>query len=244
MRRASRVTVATLRHVADQLRAGVSTAEIDQWVRSDTARRGGTPSPLGYQGYPAAVCTSLNDVVCHGVPSPTVRLKEGDLINVDVTTEIGGFHGDTSRTFLIGRCSAEAEHVVWAAERALEAGVAAVRVGGRLGDIGEAILAVARETGCTVVRDYGGHGIGKRMHLPPHVSHVARAGTGPVLVPGMAFTIEPMLVLGRSQVKVDADGWTVRTADGSLTAQFEHTVLVTDVGVEVLTRWEGAAGSD
>jgi methionyl aminopeptidase len=236
IRRAGKVAAATLSYVGRRLRPGVSTADIDRWVRADTRRRGGIPSQLGYEGFPAAVCTSVNEVVCHGIPSDEVVLREGDLINVDVTTEIGGFHGDTSRTFLIGRASTEAQHLVEATREARDAGILAVRPGGRLGDIGEAIVAVARAHGCTVVSDYGGHGIGRRMHLPPHVSHVARAGTGPLIVPGMTFTIEPMLALGSPKVVLGADGWTVRTADGSLSAQFEHTVLVTDAGIEVVTR--------
>lgn len=236
LRRAGQVAAATLEHVGRRLRPGLSTADIDEMVRRDTLRRHGTPSQLGHQGFPAAVCTSVNEVVCHGIPRPDVILREGDIVNVDVTTCFRGWHGDTSATWFIGEPSPEARHVVEVARRCRDAGVAAVRPGARLGDVGAAISALARREGCSVVEEYGGHGIGRQMHLPPHVSHVAEAGTGPVLRPGMAFTIEPMINLGSPEVTLLGDGWTVVTADGSLSAQFEHTVLVTDDGVEILTR--------
>jgi len=238
MRRAGRVAAATLAEIASRLAPGVTTADVDGWVREDTARRGGRPSQLGYQGFPAAVCTSKNEVVCHGVPRRDVVLREGDIVNVDVTTELDGFHGDTSATFCVGEPSADARRVVDVARRCLEAGIAVVRPGARLGDVGAAIEELARREGCAVVREYGGHGIGRRMHMAPHVSHVGQRGAGPRLRPGMAFTIEPMICLGSADVRVLSDGWTVVTRDGSLSAQFEHTVLVTpegEGGVEVLT---------
>jgi methionyl aminopeptidase len=235
LRRAGRVAAATLAHVGQRLRPGLTTAEIDEMVRRDTIRRHGTPSQLGYEGFPAAVCTSVNEVVCHGIPRPDVILREGDLINVDVTTCFRGWHGDTSATWCVGDASPEARHVVEVARRCRDAGVAAVRPGAHLGDVGAAIVALAAQQGCSVVYEYGGHGIGREMHLPPHVPHVAEAGTGPVLRPGMAFTIEPMINLGGPEVVLRDDGWTVVTADGSLSAQFEHTVLVTPDGVEILT---------
>jgi methionyl aminopeptidase len=235
LRRAGRVAAETLRHVGERLRVGMSTRDIDLLVREDTARRGGKPSQLGYKGFPAAVCTSRNQVVCHGIPSPTEHLAHGDIVNVDVTTELEGFHGDTSRTFLLG-ASGEARHVAEVAERCLAAGVAQVRPGARLGDIGAAIEELAAREGCSVVSAFGGHGIGRRMHMEPHVSHVGRAGSGLRLKPGMAFTIEPMINLGAPDVVVLEDDWTVVTRDGSLSAQFEHTVYVTESGVEVLTR--------
>lgn len=235
MRRAGQAAAATLAHVGARLRPGVTTADVDAWVRSDTAARGGTPSQLGYQGFPAAVCTSRNAVVCHGIPNARERLQDGDIVNVDVTTCLGGFHGDTSATFLIGEVSPEARRVVDVAQRCREAGVRAVRPGARLGDIAAAIQELAEAEGCSVVRELGGHGIGRSMHQPPHVSYVGRRGTGPRLVPGMALTIEPMVNLGGPEVTFLDDGWTVVTADGSLSAQFEHTVLVTETGHEVLT---------
>jgi methionyl aminopeptidase len=235
MRRAGRVACETLLEVARQLRAGMTTREIDLLVRSDTARRGGTPSQLGYQGFPAAVCTSKNQVVCHGIPSDSDRLEPGDIVNVDVTTLFDGFHGDTSATFAIGEVSSDARHVMDVARRCRDAGIAVVREGARLGDIGEAIEHLALEEGCSVVRELGGHGIGRTMHAEPHVPHHGRAGRGLRLKAGMALTIEPMINLGRPDVIFLDDGWTVVTADGSLSAQFEHTVLVTDHGSEVLT---------
>ncbi|ATB40637.1 methionine aminopeptidase [Cystobacter fuscus] len=235
LRRAGRAAAGTLAHVAARLAPGISTADIDTWVREDTARRGGTPSQLGYKGFPAAVCTSRNHVVCHGIPRPDERLGPGDIVNVDVTTCLEGFHGDTSATFFIGEVSAEARHVVDVARRCRDAGVAVVRHGARLGDIGAAIEELARQEGCSVVREFGGHGIGHQMHLPPHVSHVGRRGTGITLRSGMVITIEPMVNLGRAEIRVLPDGWTVLTEDGSLSAQFEHTVLVTREGCEILT---------
>ncbi len=235
LRLAGQAAAGTLAHIAERLAPGVATADIDAWVREDTARRGGKPSQLGYHGFPAAVCTSRNQVVCHGIPRPDERLAPGDIINVDVTTCLDGFHGDTSATFLIGEVSAEARHVVDVARRCRDAGMAVVRHGARLGDIGAAIEELARAEGCSVVREFGGHGIGRQMHGPPHVPHVGRRGTGITLRSGMVLTIEPMVNLGRPEVRVLPDGWTVVTEDGSLSAQFEHTVLVTREGCEVLT---------
>jgi methionyl aminopeptidase len=236
LRSAGQAAAATLAHVAARLAPGVSTADIDRWVREDTARRGGRPSQLGYQGFPAAVCTSRNDVVCHGIPREAERLAPGDIVNVDVTTCLDGFHGDTSATFVIGAASPEARHVVEVARRCRDAGVSAVREGARLGDVGAAVEELARREGCSVVREYGGHGIGRAMHAPPHVAHHGERGTGLRLRAGMVFTVEPMVNLGGPEVRVLGDGWTVVTVDGSLSAQFEHTVLVTRDGCEVLTR--------
>ncbi|CAN5476734.1 type I methionyl aminopeptidase [soil metagenome] len=235
LRVAGRFAAATLSHIGTLLRPGIATAQIDRWVREDTVRRNGRPSQLGYQGFPAAVCTSRNAVVCHGIPSERDVLDEGDILNVDVTTEIGGFHGDTSATFVLGEASAEARHVVETARRCRDAGIAVVRPNGRLGDIGAAIEDVARAAGCSVVTELGGHGIGRVMHAKPHVHHTGVRGTGMRMRPGMAFTIEPMVNLGGAAVRFLADGWTVVTADGTLSAQFEHTILVTETGYEILT---------
>ena len=235
MRRAGQAAAATLALIAARIGPGISTADIDGWVRADTARRGGRPSQLGFHGFPAAVCTSRNAVVCHGIPGPDEHLAPGDIINVDVTTELGGFHGDTSATLFVGDPSAEARHIVETARRCRDAGIAEVRAGVRLGDIGAAIEELAARAGCTVVREFGGHGIGRLMHLPPTVSHVGRRGSGLRLSEGMAITIEPMINLGRPDVRQLDDGWTIVTADGCLSAQFEHTVLVTRQGCEILT---------
>ena len=236
LRRAGEVAAQTLEFVGTQLRAGMPTSEIDRLVREDTARRGGRPSQLGYHGFPAAVCTSRNHVVCHGIPRASEILAPGDIVNVDVTTQLGDFHGDTSATFAIDDIGPDARHVMDVSQRCLEAGIAVVRDGVRLGDIGYAIETLAIREGCSVVRDFGGHGIGRVMHAPPHVSHFGVPGTGTRVRAGMAFTIEPMINLGSSDVRLLDDGWTVVTTDGRWSAQFEHTVLVTHRGAEVLTR--------
>lgn len=234
MRAAGRTAAATLRAAGAALRPGMTTADIDALVRRDTARRGGTPSQLGFHGFPAAVCTSKNAVVCHGIPSASCVLADGDILNVDVTTNYRGYHGDTSSTFFIGTPGAEARHVVDTARRCRDAGIAALRPGIRLGELGAIIEDIATRAGCTVVREFGGHGIGRQMHQPPQVLHYAHRGGARIKV-GMAITIEPMVNLGRPEVRLLDDGWTVVTADGSLSAQFEHTVLVTADGAEVLT---------
>jgi len=235
MRRAGIAAASTLRTVGAKLAAGVSTAKIDQWVREDTARLGGRPSQLGYRGFPAAVCTSRNHVVCHGIPSVREVLAPGDIVNVDVTTELDGYHGDTSATFVIGEASAEARHVVEVARRCRDAGIAVVRDGVRLGDVGAAIDELARREGCSVVTDFGGHGIGRRMHAEPHVPHHGVRGAGLRLRAGMAITIEPMVNLGRPDVRALDDDWTVVTADGTLSAQFEHTIVVQREGCTIMT---------
>jgi methionyl aminopeptidase len=246
MRRAGAVAAATLREVGSRLVAGVTTAQIDVWIREDTARRGARPSQLGVRhgdgpAFPAAVCVSRNQVVCHGVPSSHERLLEGDIVNLDVTSEIGGFHGDTSVTFTIGIVDAERLELIARTRAALEAGIAVVRPGTRIGDIGAAITAIAEAAGMSVVQEFCGHGIGRRMHMTPQIAHVGRAGTGLRLRAGMTFTIEPMLTLHPVGLRVLEDGWTVVTEDGSPSAQFEHTILVTDEGYEVLTLAEASS---
>ncbi|HEX2879198.1 MAG TPA: type I methionyl aminopeptidase, partial [Polyangiaceae bacterium] len=193
-------------------------------------------SQLGYQGFPAAVCTSRNHVVCHGIPSPTEILQPGDIINVDVTTNLDGYHGDTSAMFLIGEVSDDAKRLVDVARRCRDTGIAVIRDGVRLGDIGAAIEELARKEGVSVVTDVGGHGIGRHMHAEPHVSHTGKRGTGPRLKAGMALTVEPMVNLGGAAIRHLDDGWTLVTADGSLSAQWEHTVVVTRDGYELTTQ--------
>lgn len=234
MRRAGKVARATLEAVRAELCRFRTTQDVADFVARDTARREGRPSQLGYHGFPSVCCTSKNQVVCHGIPSPQEGLSDGDILNVDVTTEFQGFHGDTSATFFIGEPSPEARHVVQVAERARAVGIAALVVGRRLGEVGAAIEDFVRSEGCTVVRELGGHGIGRKMHQPPHVAH-HKVNGGPRLVAGMALTIEPMINLGGAEVVFLDDGWTVVTADGSLSAQFEHTVLLTESGPEILT---------
>ncbi|HSC86106.1 MAG TPA: type I methionyl aminopeptidase [Polyangiaceae bacterium] len=237
LRAAGRVARATLDRVRAELPRLRTTADIAELVARDTRERGGKPSQLGYQGFPSVVCTSKNQVVCHGIPSEKELLEPGDIVNVDVTTEFGGFHGDTSATLFIGTPSPEARHVVRVAEQARDVGIAALRVGGRLGEVGAAIQDFVEREGCSVVRDLGGHGIGRRMHMPPHVAHHRehREPRGVRLKEGMALTVEPMVNWGRPEVVFLDDGWTVVTADGALSAQFEHTVLLGANGPEIMT---------
>jgi methionyl aminopeptidase len=236
IRVSSQMAAETLLVVGEQIRAGMTTDDINQIVHEDTLRRGAYPSPLNYKGFPKSVCTSINDVVCHGIPGLEV-LKDGDIVNVDVTTFYKGFHGDTSATFYVGTPSAAARHVTETCRRALDLGIAEVRDGGRLGDVGAAIQEYVEAQGCSVVRDFVGHGIGRRFHEPPQVKHYGKRGTGDRIRAGMVFTIEPMVNEGRFEVEIDpSDKWTVRTVDGSLSAQFEHTLVVTKTGCEVLTR--------
>ncbi len=237
LRRASQSAAQTLLHIGDLIRSGMTTEEINRIVHDDTLRRRARPAPLNYHGFPKSVCTSVNEVVCHGIPG-SQRIKDGDIINVDVTSIIDGFHGDTSATFYIGQPSNEARHVTEIARRSLDIGIEQVREGARLGDIGAAIQEFAEDQGCSVVRAFVGHGIGRRFHEPPQVSHVGTRGSGLRLKAGMCFTIEPMINVGGYEVDVLDDGWTVVTRDGSLSAQFEHTLVVTKEGCEILTARE------
>jgi len=234
MREVGRLAAETLCAVGELIRPGITTEEIDRFVHEDTLRRGARPAPLNYKGFPKSVCTSVNEVVCHGIPSART-LKEGDIINVDVTHIYKGYHGDTSATFYVGEPTEEAKRVTEVARRCLEVGIAQVKHGGRLGDVGAAIQELAESHGCSVVRDFVGHGIGRVFHDEPKVSHVGTWGRGVRLKAGMTFTIEPMINLGGWEVRILDDEWTAVTADGSLSAQFEHTVLVTEAGCEVLT---------
>jgi methionyl aminopeptidase len=237
MRKAGRLAAETLVEVAPLIRPGISTREIDEFVHRDTLKRGCIPAPLNYRGFPKSCCTSVNEVVCHGIPSERV-LRDGDIINVDVTHIYEGFHGDTSATFFVGTPSPEARHVTEVSRKCLELGIAQVRPGARLGDIGAAIQEYAEGQGCSVVRAFVGHGIGRRFHEDPQVAHYGHWGRGARLKPGMTFTIEPMINTGTFEIRVLDDDWTAVTADGGLSAQFEHTLLVTLTGVEILTRRE------
>jgi methionyl aminopeptidase len=235
MRVVSRMAAETLMLVGERLAAGMTTEDIDRLVVEDTKRRGAKCAPLNYHGYPKSVCTSVNHVVCHGIPTPKQVLADGDIINVDVTTIFDGYFGDTSATFYIGTPSPEALRVTEVARKCLELGIAEVREGARLGDIGAAIEAHAHANGCSVVRDFVGHGIGKKFHDEPKVPHYGRRGTGLRLRAGMIFTIEPMINAGDWKVEILEDEWTAITKDGSLSAQFEHTILVTREGCEIFT---------
>jgi methionyl aminopeptidase len=235
LRVACQMAAETLLKVGEMLRAGITTDDINTFVHQDTVRQDAYPAPLNYHGFPKSVCTSVNEVVCHGIPGSRV-LKNGDIINVDVTTRFKGFYGDTSATFFIGKPSPEARHVTEVSRRSLELGIKEVREGVRLGDIGAAIQEYAEGEGCSVVRAFVGHGIGREFHEAPQVSHVGRRGSGDRLKAGMCFTIEPMINLGTYEVEVLDDKWTAVTADGKLSAQFEHTLVVTKTGCEVLTK--------
>ncbi|MCP4804520.1 MAG: type I methionyl aminopeptidase [Proteobacteria bacterium] len=238
MRRAGRLAADCLVMISEHIRPGITTDELDRIVAEYTTSRHARSAPLGYNGFPKSCCTSVNDVVCHGIPGARV-LKDGDIINVDVTPVLpraNGFHGDTSATFYVGEPSPQARHVVEVARQCLEIGIdAANRRNARIGDIGAAIQAYAEAQSCTVVRAYCGHGIGRVFHSEPSVPHHGVPGSGDKLKRGMCFTIEPMINLGDWRCHELDDGWTAVTTDGSLSAQFEHTLAVTKRGVEVLT---------
>jgi methionyl aminopeptidase len=235
LRVACQMAADTLIKVGEMLRPGITTDDIDRFVHEDTVRRGAYPAPLNYHGFPKSVCTSINEVVCHGIPGPRV-LEPGDIINVDVTTRYEGFYGDTSATFFVGEPSPEARKVTEVSRKSLELAIAEVKEGARLGDIGAVIQEYAEGQGCSVVRAFVGHGIGRNFHEPPQVSHVGKRGQGMRLRAGMCFTIEPMINLGTHEIEVLADKWTAVTLDRKLSAQFEHTIVVTKTGCEVLTR--------
>jgi methionyl aminopeptidase len=235
MREAGRLTAETLTRVGDVIKPGITTDDINTFVHEDTLKLGCRPAPLNYLGFPKSVCTSINEVICHGIPGGA-KLKDGDIINVDVTHIYKGYHGDTSATFYVGTPSEEAKKVTEIARRCLDLGIAEVRPGARLGDIGAAIQEFAEGLGFSVVTDFVGHGIGRKFHEEPKVLHVGTRGRGIRLKAGMTFTIEPMINVGVPDVEILEDEWTAITADGKLSAQFEHTILVTETGHEVLTQ--------
>jgi methionyl aminopeptidase len=241
MRASCQLAADCLLMVGTKIRVGMTTDEINTLVHTFIVEHGAYPSPLNYKPsgasrpFPKSVCTSANEVVCHGIPGNR-RLENGDIVNVDITTYFRGFHGDTSATFYVGEPSEDAKRVVETARQCLELGIAQVKDGARLGDIGAAIQEYAESQGCSVVRDYVGHGVGREFHMPPQVPHYGKRGTGQRLRAGMVFTIEPMINLGSCETEVLDDHWTVVTRDRSLSAQFEHTVLVTRTGCEVLTQ--------
>lgn len=235
MRVAGRLAAQVLDMIAPHVRAGVSTEELDRLCHDYIANDlDAVPAPLGYKGYPKSICTSVNHVVCHGIPGPR-RLKPGDVVNIDITVIKEGFHGDTSRMFFVGEPGILARRLMRVSHECLLRGIAAVRPGAHLGDIGHAIQVHAETQGFSVVREYCGHGIGRGFHEDPQVLHFGDAGAGLMLEAGMTFTIEPMINAGRKETRLLADGWTVVTRDHSLSAQWEHTVLVTPAGSEILT---------
>jgi methionyl aminopeptidase len=238
MRQAGRIVAETISSVVEAVRPGVTTADLDRLAESIIRERGATPSFLGYKGtYPATICASIDDEIVHGIPSEQRVLEEGQLLSLDFGAIWEGFHADSAVSVFVGDVapSEEAARLLKTTEEALYAGISAVRPGGRLSDIGHAIETVATAAGLGIVREYGGHGIGRAMHEDPFIQNFGRPGRGPDLRPGLVIAIEPMLMLGGEQTRVLADGWTVVTADGSLAAHFEHTVAVTEDGPEVLT---------
>lgn len=236
IRESAKVNIAVLDYIAEHIGAGVTTEEIDQWVYEQTTKYHAIPAPLNFEGFPKSVCTSINEVVCHGIPSPDVVLKEGDIVNVDCSTILNGYFSDSSRMFCIGEVSAEKKRLVNVAEHSLQVGLSQVKPWGLLGDVGQAINDFTKQNGYSVVREIGGHGVGLEFHEDPWVSFVARRGTGMVMAPGMIFTIEPMINMGTWRIRTDKkDGWTVRTADGKPSAQWEIQVLVTESGYEILS---------
>jgi methionyl aminopeptidase len=235
MRRAGRLAAEILDALAPLVRPGVTTAKIDDIVRQMTLDGGAVPATLGYRGYQHSCCISINHVVCHGIPSEKT-LKDGDIVNIDVTPLLGGWHGDSSRMYLVGDVPLKARRLVDVTYECLMLGIAQAKPGARLGDIGAAIQRHAEANRYGVVREFCGHGLGRLFHDAPEVVHAARAGTGPELRPGMFFTIEPMINLGKSPVKLLDDGWTAVTRDRSLSAQFEHSIGITEDGCEIFTQ--------
>ena len=230
-----RINIAVLDYVAEHIGPGVTTQEIDNWVHEETRKRGGIPAPLGYDGFPKSVCTSIDEVVCHGIPSDDVVLKEGDIINVDVSTIYNGYFSDSSRMFCIGKVSEEKERLVKTVKECVEIGISKVKPWEPIGNMGSAVHKHALENGYTVVREIGGHGVGLEFHEDPWVSYTSEENSGVLMVPGMIFTIEPRVNMGTDEIYTDEeDEWTVRTADGLPSAQWEVMVLVTDTGCEVL----------
>ena len=236
IRRSGEINTGELDLIEREIHAGMSTAEIDRLVYDFTVSHGATPAPLGYEGYPKSVCTSINEVVCHGIPSEFEVLEEGDIINVDVSTILDGYYSDASRMFIIGQTSPEKEKLVRVTRECLQIGAEAAKPWGFVGDIGKAIEKHARRNGFSVVRDLCGHGVGLEFHEDPEVNHYNTRHRGMLLVPGMVFTIEPMINMGVPDVFIDEeDGWTVVTEDELPSAQWEHTFVMTENGLEVLT---------
>ena len=239
MRQAGRLAAELLHHLGQMVQPGVSTLDLNDEAEKWTQARGATSGPLGYHGFPKSICTSVNEVVCHGIPSAKQVLKDGDIINIDVTPILDGFYGDTSKTFLVGNVDAESERLVQVTKECLKLGLAEVAPGKRVGDIGAAIQQFAEAQGYGVVRDFVGHGIGRTFHTEPQIPHYGRRGRGQRFQKGMCFTIEPMINMGVWQIEVLDDGWTAITQDKKRSAQFEHTLVVTDDGYEIMTLREG-----
>ena len=235
IKESAKINIAVLDYVAEHIKAGISTAEIDKWVYDITTKMGGVPAPLNFEGFPKSVCTSINNEVCHGIPSEDVIIKDGDIINVDVSTNLNGYFSDSSRMFCIGNVSEENRKLVEETKNAVYEGLKQVKPWGFLGDMGQAVNDYVKSKGYSVVREVGGHGIGLEFHEDPWVSFVSKKGTEMLMVPGMIFTIEPMVNAGKPDIFVDEDnGWTIYTEDNSMSAQWEIQVLVTEDGYEII----------
>ena len=235
IRKSAEINVKILDYVAEHIKEGISTAEIDKWVYDITTKEGAIPAPLGYEGFPKSVCTSINNQVCHGIPSEDIILEEGDIINVDVSTILNGYYSDSSRMFCIGDVGEEKARLVRVAKECVEKGLEQVKAWGFLGDMSQAVHEHAVKKGYSVVREIGGHGVGLEFHEDPWVGYIGAAGTGMVMAPGLMFTIEPMVNMGTDEIFVDErDGWTIYTEDDMPSAQWEIMVLVTENGPEVI----------
>lgn len=236
IKQSSKINTEVLNLIQSKIKIGMKTSEIDKLAYEFTIENGAIPAPLNFNGFPKSICTSINDEVCHGIPSDDVTLEEGDILNVDVSTIFNGYFSDASRMYKIGTVHPELEKLVQISKECLIKGIEAAKPWGTVGDIGYAVQKHAEENGYSVVREFGGHGIGLEFHEEPFISHVGSPNTGMLLVPGMVFTIEPMINMGLPEIFIDEDdGWTVLTEDGSPSAQWEHTILVTETGIEILT---------
>lgn len=237
MRQAGKLAAELLEHLGQMIQPGITTHDLDMEAEKWTKAHGAKSAPLGYGSppFPRSICTSVNEVICHGIPNKQQILKEGDIMNIDVTPVLDGYHGDTSRTFFVGTPSPIAKKLVEVTEECLYRGINAVKPNGRIGDIGAAIQEYAESHGFSVVRNFVGHGVGRVFHCPPQIPHFGQRGTGKKLRPGMVFTIEPMINEGTWEAELLEDGWTALTKDRKLSAQFEHTIAVTKDGVEILT---------
>lgn len=235
MRATSKLASSTLEYIEPFVKPGVSTEELNQMCHDYIVKHDAYPSPLNYNGFPKSVCTSLNEVICHGIPSTKDVLKDGDILNIDVTTYLNKFHGDTNKTFFVGNVSSELKKLVEITYACMREGINQVRPGAHIGDIGAIIQEIAHDHGYSVVEEYCGHGIGREFHEEPQVVHVGKKGHGAEIKPGMTFTIEPMINLGARHCELLKDNWTVVTKDNKASAQFEHTILVTADGHDILT---------
>ena len=238
MRKTTRLAAEVLLMIEPYVKPGVTTNELDGICHDYIISKGAIPSPLNYKGFPKSICSSVNEEICHGIPSDR-KLRNGDIVNLDITTYLNGYHGDTSKTFFVGSPRAKANRLVTACREALQRGIEVVRPGAKLGDIGATIQQFVEKQGYSVVREFCGHGVGKEFHEEPQVLHFGRFGEGIELKKSMVFTIEPMINEGKPDLRLLSDKWTAVTQDGSMSAQFEHTILVTDSGHEVLTRLDG-----